>query len=85
MTAGRLHVICERDVGLFSLIQQVVANVPWAIDRRIGCRSSTSPIAHVLLDAQRLSAVGTTVWEYYFEPLVDFPASRQHARRCPKR
>jgi len=26
-----LHVICERDAGLFSLIQQVIANIPWAI------------------------------------------------------
>ncbi len=24
------HVMCERDVGLFSLVQQVIANVPWA-------------------------------------------------------
>ena len=27
----RLHIMCERDVGLCSLIQQVVANVPWAL------------------------------------------------------
>jgi hypothetical protein len=32
MVDGRtqLHVMCERDVGLFSLVHQVIANVPWA-------------------------------------------------------
>ena len=29
--SARLHIITERDVGLFSLIQQVISNIPWAI------------------------------------------------------
>ena len=27
----RLHLICERDVGPFSLIQQAIAHVSWAL------------------------------------------------------
>ena len=27
----KLHIVCERDVGLFSLFHQVIANVPWAL------------------------------------------------------
>ena len=63
-----LHVCRERDVGLFSLIQQVVANVPWALgEGRVPVadfRERTcywTPIGH---------RGGTSVWEYYFEPLV---------------
>lgn len=64
-----LHIIRERDVGLFSLIQQVVANVPWAlIEGRI-------PI----VDFRERTCYWTprgwhgrsSVWEYYFEPIVD--------------
>jgi hypothetical protein len=69
-----LHVICERDVGLFSLVQQVVANVVWAqAEGRVpvalfGERTCYwSPNGYCGKD---------TVWEYYFEPLVaDHPAS----------
>lgn len=64
----QLHIICERDVGLFSLIQQVIANIPWAIaENRI-------PIVHFGRDTCYWTPNGYrgahTVWEYYFEPLV---------------
>jgi hypothetical protein len=79
----RSHIICDRDVGLFSLIQQVIANIPWAIaEGRIPVayfREGTcywTPHAYHGRD---------TVWEYYFEPLVPaYPASSipQHIRRA---
>lgn len=71
----QLHIICERDVGLFSLIQQVVANMPWAIaERRV-------PIVNFGAGTCYWTPNGYhgrhTVWEYYFEPVVPtFPAAR---------
>jgi hypothetical protein len=73
--SARLHIICERDVGLFSLIQQVVANIPWAIaENRV-------PIAHFGAGTCYWTPNGyrgrDTVWEYYFEPLdPTYPATR---------
>ena len=73
-TWERFHIICERDVGLFSLIQQVIANVPWAIkEQRI-------PIVYFGDNTCYWTPHGyrgrQTVWEYYFEPLVaEYPAS----------
>lgn len=72
--AVRLHVICERDVGLFSLVQQVVANVVWS--RHEG----RVPIAYFRGRTCYWTPNGyrgrDTVWEYYFEPLVEsFPAA----------
>lgn len=63
-----LHIIRERDVGLFSLIQQVITNVPWALD------AGRVPIA----DFRRRTCYWTpqghqsrhSVWEYYFEPVI---------------
>lgn len=74
LDSGGLHVICERDVGLFSLVQQVLANLPWALgDGRVpivnfGRRTAYwTPQGHHGADS---------VWEYYFEPVVEgFPAS----------
>jgi hypothetical protein len=70
----KLHIICERDVGLFSLIHQVIANVPWAL------RENRIPIAHF---GQRTCywvpegyCGADTVWEYYFQPLLkDYPVA----------
>lgn len=64
----RLHVICERDVGLFSLIQQVIANIPWALaENRV-------PVVYFGSNTCYWTPTGyrgqDTVWEYYFEPLV---------------
>ena len=63
----RLHIMCERDVGLFSLIQQVVANVPWAL------AEGRVPIANFGRRTCYWTPRGfrgrDNVWEYYFEPL----------------
>jgi hypothetical protein len=69
-----LHIIRERDVGLFSLIQQVIANVPWAL------REGRIPIADFGQRTAYWMPGGRydrdSVWEYYFEPIVKaFPAS----------
>lgn len=72
-TGDVLHVIRERDVGLFSLLQQVVANVAWAQhDGRV-------PIADFRERCCYWTPRGHhgagSVWEYYFEPLVEgYPA-----------
>jgi hypothetical protein len=64
----RLHIICDRPVGLFSLVQQVIATIPWAI------QSGRTPI--VLFGPEcpywRLEGYAgkENAWEYYFEPLV---------------
>jgi len=69
-----LHVICERDVGLFSLIQQVIANIPWALEE------GRVPIAWFQERTCYWTPGGyqdaDTVWEYYFEPIVPtYPVS----------
>lgn len=69
-----LHIICERDAGLFSLIQQVIANIPWAI------QEGRTPIAYFQDKTCYWTPNGyhdkDTVWEYYFEPVVAaYPAS----------
>lgn len=62
-----LHIICERDVGLFSLIQQVIAHIPWAV------HAGRTPV--VLFENRCCYWVPqgyrnrSTVWEYYFKPL----------------
>jgi len=68
------HIICERDAGLFSLIQQVIANIPWAI------REKRIPIVYFQGKTCYWSPNGyhdkNTVWEYYFHPVVAaYPAS----------
>jgi hypothetical protein len=70
----RLHVMCERDVGLFSLIQQVIANIPWAF------KESRIPIAYFQSRTCYWTPNGygnrDTVWEYYFDPVIpEHPAS----------
>jgi hypothetical protein len=70
----RLHVITERDVGLFSLIQQVIANVPWAVaEHRIPVVHFGKGTCYWTPNGHR---GGRTVWEYYFEPVVPgYPAA----------
>lgn len=68
------HVICERDVGLFSLVQQVIANTNWAI------QENRIPIVYFQDKTCYWTPTGyrdcDTVWEYYFEPaVVGFPVS----------
>ena len=80
--SARLHIITERDVGLFSLIQQVISNIPWAIaEDRI-------PVVHFSDGTCYWTPNGyqgrDTVWEYYFEPLdPTYPTARipDHVKR----
>jgi hypothetical protein len=71
----RLHIISERDVGLFSLVQQVVSQIPWAVaENRI-------PVAYFGDGTCYWTPNGycgaDTVWEYYFEPLYpDYPVAK---------
>lgn len=82
MSNTSLHIICERDVGLFALIQQVIGNIPFALyERRV-------PIAYFGRRCSYWTANGyrgrDTVWEYYFEPIVsERPVSTvpQHIRK----
>jgi hypothetical protein len=64
-----LHIICERDVGLFSLIQQVISNIPWAI------REGRTPVVCYRDRTCYWTPDGyagkSTVWEYYFEPVFE--------------
>jgi hypothetical protein len=61
-------VLVERDVGLFSLVQQVVSHLPWAF------REGRVPVARFGPGCAYWVPGGfheaTTVWEYYFEPVV---------------
>jgi hypothetical protein len=70
----RLHVVCERDVGLFSLIQQVIANIPWALaEHRIPVVHFGRGTCYWTPNGYR---DGQTVWEYHFEPVIPgHPAS----------
>lgn len=81
-----LHIICERDAGLFSLIQQVIANIPWAL------REGRTPVVYFQSKTCYWTPKGyegkNTVWEYYFEPVVpDYSASiiPQHVRETISR
>ena len=63
-----LHLICERDVGLFSLIQQVVAHIPWAMsEHRIPVAVFGNRCCYWTPEGY---AGKDTVWEYYFEPVM---------------
>lgn len=69
-----LHICRERDVGLFSLVQQVIANIPWAL------REGRIPVADFRQRTCYWTARGyrdrNSVWEYYFEPIVaSYPAA----------
>lgn len=69
-----LHVIRERDVGLFSLLQQVMANIPWALhEKRLPVVDFRDRTAYWMPEGYRGAS---SVWEYYFEPVVaDLPSS----------
>src|SRR4030095_8791669 len=64
----RLHVITERDVGLVSLVEQVVANIPLALAEH------QVPVVHFGTGTYYWNPNGhhgrRTVWEYYFEPVI---------------
>lgn len=63
-----LHILRERDVGLFSLVQQVLSHVPWALaEGRTPIAAFGSGCAYWTPRGHRGAE---TVWEYYFEPVV---------------
>ena len=74
MPTDRLHVMSERDVGLFSLVQQVIGNVPWALaEGRVPIVDFGSRTCYW---TPRGLGGRDNVWEYYFEPLhPDRPAA----------
>ncbi|MGA2329099.1 MAG: O-fucosyltransferase family protein [Bryobacteraceae bacterium] len=78
-----LHIICEKDVGLFSLVHQVISQIPWALqERRIPIAYFRERTCYWTPGGYRDS---DTVWEYYFEPIVpSHPASAipQHIREA---
>src|SRR5262245_23400229 len=70
----RYHIICERDVGLFGLVQQAIANIAYARE------TGAIPVVYFGRRCCYWTPSGyrgrDTVWEYYFEPAVsEFPAS----------
>jgi len=70
----RYHIICERDVGLFALVQQAIANIAYARE------TGAIPIVYFGRRCSYWTPSGyrdrDTVWEYYFEPaLPEFPVS----------
>lgn len=74
-TPLKRHIICERDVGMFSLIQQVIAHIPWAV------REQRVPVVYFMDRTAYWKPTGyrgsDSVWEYYFEPIdPDHPASK---------
>ncbi|MEJ0097284.1 MAG: hypothetical protein WDM84_04260 [Bauldia sp.] len=64
----KFHILLERDVGLFSLVQQIISHIPWAQ------KEGRVPVACFGRDVVYWSDNGyrgaDNVWEYYFEPLV---------------
>lgn len=70
-----LHIVCERDVGLFNLVLGVIAHIHWArSEGRI-------PVVFLGRNCCYWTPLGyrgrDSVWEYYFEPLVpEYPAER---------
>ena len=67
------HILCEKDVGLFSLIQQVIAHVPMAL------AENSVPVALYREQCCYWHEGGYqgkhNVWEYYFEPIIsDYPS-----------
>jgi hypothetical protein len=65
---NKLFVIVERDAGLFSLIQQVISNLPRALNQ------SRIPVVYFGRGCSYWNPekkVGdNNVWEYYFEPVI---------------
>ncbi|WP_420385215.1 nodulation protein NodZ [Roseivirga sp.] len=71
---SKWHILCEKDVGLFSLIQQVIGHIPLAL------MNNRIPVALYRDQCCYWTSQGymnaDNVWEYYFEPIIaDKPAS----------
>src|SRR6476661_29984 len=69
-----LHIICDRDVGLFNLILSVIPHVEWAFsERRIPVVYYGRGNCYWTPNGYRYR---DTVWEYYFEPVIpEYPVS----------
>lgn len=65
---SKFFIICERDAGLFSLIQQVIASLPRALN------NCAIPVVYFAGNCCYWVPEGyrgkDNVWEYYFEPLL---------------
>lgn len=75
MNKENWHIICEKDVGLFSLVQQVISHIPLAMIH------GRTPVAFYGNKCCYWTNEGymdaTNVWEYYFEPIIaDQPSSK---------
>ncbi len=68
------YIIVERDVGLFSLVQQAITNIARALqEKRIPIVYFSHRTAYWTPNGYRDR---DTVWEYYFEPIIpEYPAS----------
>lgn len=70
MIKVKRHIIRERDVGLFSLIQQVISHIPLAL------YNERYPIVYFGKNCCYWTSNGyegkTNVWEYYFEPIINY-------------
>ena len=68
MITDKLHIICEKDVGMFSLVQQVISHIPEALyNKRTPVVFFRDKCCYWISDGYQNR---NTVWEYYFEPLV---------------
>jgi hypothetical protein len=70
-----LHIICDRDAGLFNLVQGVIPHTYYAL------KEGRIPIVYYGEKNCYWTPKGyrgrDTVWEYYFEPVIpDYPVSR---------
>lgn len=85
--AAKFHILLERDVGLFSLVQQVISHIPWAVrEGRIPVPAFGRNCVYWTPDGYQGK---DSVWEYYFEPVVpgfgvaNVPATTMAEARLP--
>ena len=69
-----LHIVCDRDVGLFNLVLGVITHTFWAL------KEGRIPIIYYGQKNCYWTPNGyrgrNTVWEYYFEPVIpEYPVS----------
>lgn len=68
------HILCEKDVGLFSLVQQVIGHIPLALSKNRIPIALYGPGCCYWVESGYKGA--HNVWEYYFEPIIgDYPSS----------
>lgn len=68
MNQVKWHILCEKDVGLFSLIQQVIGHIPLALMHdRIPVALYRDKCCYWTREGYMNA---DNVWEYYFEPII---------------